>query len=332
MEISPNSTRTILVCGALGNQGSAVVARLLEKGWKVRALTRKPESHGAMALAKKGVELAMGDLEDPESLDAALKGAYGVFSVQDGSVGPEREVMQGKNIADAARRAGVEHFVYSSVAGADRNTGIKIWESKWEVEKHIRKLGLPATIFRPVSFFENYYYNVFHLGILMGWLTSPVKKNRPYQMIATWDIGGFVQLAFERPQEFIGMELEIAGSALTNLENAETFSRVTKRKVRFVEMPMWITYLQMGKDMYTSFRWLNTSGYKADVPELRRRYPELQLKTLEQWLYDEGWDKHARRFTTHKGPGPSKRQKSKNPEVPVKRELRMDSNMAGELN
>jgi uncharacterized protein YbjT (DUF2867 family) len=332
MEISPNSTRTILVCGALGNQGSAVVARLLEKGWKVRALTRRPESHGAMALAKKGVELAMGDLEDPESLDAALKGAYGVFSVQDGSVGAEREVLQGKNMADAAKKAGTEHFVYSSVAGADRNTGIIIWESKWEIEKHIRKLGLPATIFRPVSFFENYYIDIIHLGILMGRLISPVKKDRPYQMIATRDIGGFVQLAFERPEEFMGMELEIAGSALTNLQSTETFSRVTKRKVRFFQLPMWIAYLQMGKDIYKSFRWFNTSGYKADVPELRRRYPELKLKTLEQWLYDEGWDKHARRFTIHKDSGSSKGQNGGRQKEPVKRELRMDSNMVGELN
>jgi|SRR5580658_1451514 uncharacterized protein YbjT (DUF2867 family) len=298
MENSLNSTKTILVCGALGNQGGAVVARLLEKGWKVRALTRRPQSDAALALANKGVEVAKGDLEDTASLDAALEGAYGVFSVQDGSLGAEHEIVQGKNMADAAKKSGVEHFVYSSVAGADRNTGIKIWECKWEIEKHIRKLGLPATIFRPVSFFENYYINIFHLGILMGWLTSPVKKNRPYQMIATRDIGGFVQLALERPQEFIGMELEIAGSAQTNLENAETFSRVTRRKVRFIQVPMWFTYLQLGKDMYKSFQWINTCGYRADVPELRRRYPELKLKTLEQWLYDEGWHKHARRWGT----------------------------------
>jgi len=294
MENSANSTKTILVCGALGNQGGAVVTRLLEKGWKVRGLTRSPESPAALALEKKGVELAKGDLDDPASLDAALKGAYGVFSVQDGSNSGEREVTQGMKIADAAKRAGIEHFVYTSVAVADRNTGINIWERKWEIEKHIRKLGIPATIFRPVSFYENYYINIFHLGILMGWLTSPVKKDRPYQMIATCDIGGFVQLAFERPQEFIGMELEIAGSAQTNLEKAETFSRVTKRNVRFIHIPIWLTYLQLGKDVTKSFQWLNTNGYKADVQELCRRYPELKLKSLEQWLYDEGWDKHAR--------------------------------------
>jgi len=224
-----------------------------------------------------------------------------VFSVQDGSVGAEREVMQGKNMADAAKKAGIKHFVYTSVAGAPKNPGVNIPMRKVQVEKHIRELGIPYTIFRPVSFFEDYYYHIFHLGILHGWLTSPVKKDRPYQMIAAWDIGGFVQLAFERPEEFIGMELSIAGSALTNLENAEVFSRVTRRKVRFLEMPDWMTYLGMGKGVYKFFHWLNTGGYDADVPELRRRYPELKLKTLEQWLYEEGWDKHARLIKIHKG-------------------------------
>ena len=301
MADSANSTKTILVCGALGNQGGAVVSRLLEKGWHVRALTRRPESQAAQALVKRGVELAKGDLEDPATLDAAVTGAYGVFSVQDGSVDAEREVAQGKNMADSSKKAGVEHFVFSSVAGADRNSGIKRWERKWAVEKHIRELGLPATIIRPVSFFENYYLDVFHLCILMGWFISPVKKHRVYQMIAAADIAGFVRLAFERPSEFIGKELEIAGSALTNLETAETFGRVTNRKVRFVEMPMWIARFQMGKDDCNFFSWLNTSGYRADVPELRRRYPEVELRTLEQWLYDEGWNKHARRVTIRKG-------------------------------
>jgi len=301
MENSPNSTKTILVCGALGNQGGAVVSRLLEKGWKVRALTRKPQSHGALELAKRGVEVAKGDLEDPASLDAALVGAYGVFSVQDGSVGAEREVMQGKNIADAAKKAGTKHLVYNSVAGAPKNPGVNIPMRKVQVEKHIRELGIPYTILRPVSFFEDYYYHVFHLGILHGLLTSAIKKDVPYQMIAASDIGGFVELAFSRPEEFIGMELSIAGSSLTNVEHAKIFSRVTRRKVRFFALPGWMTYLGMGKDVYKLFRWLNAGGYDADVPELRRRYPELQLKTLEQWLYDEGWDKHARVIRIHKG-------------------------------
>jgi len=267
---------------------------MLEKGWKLRALTRNLQSRAAQVLAQQGVELMQGDLEDPVSVEAAVRGAYGVFSVQDGAVDRQREIQQGKNLADAALKAGVAHFVYNSVGGADRNSGIDVWERKWEIEQYVRKVGLPATIFRPASFFENYYRAFLEIPILKGTLRSPVRADKEYQMIATCDIAGFVQLAFERPAEFIGMQLEIAGSGLTNRECAEVFSRVLKRPVKFRAIPMPLARIFLGKDIYQMFVWLNESGYKADIPELRRRYPELRLKSLEDWLYMEGWQKHAR--------------------------------------
>jgi uncharacterized protein YbjT (DUF2867 family) len=301
MANSVDSTKVVLVAGAAGQQGGAVVARMLEKGWSLRALTRRPDSPASQALAKQGIDLVKGDLENPASLDAAVQGFYGVFSVQDGAVGAVREVQQGKNMADAAKKAGIEHFVYTSVGGADRNTGISIWERKWEVENHIRKIGLPYTILRPTSFFEDYFFQMFEMEILRGRLWSPVRADQPYQMIATWDIGGFVQLAFERPAEFIGTELEIAGSALTNREAAEVFSKVRKSKVTFHQIPPAMTRVVMGKDVNKMFVWLNASGYKADVPGLRRKYPELQLKNLEDWLRMERWHKHARPVHITKG-------------------------------
>src|SRR5262245_45474930 len=148
-----NTDKTVLVTGATGRQGGAVIRHMLPKGWKLRALTRNPDGPAAQDLADQGVEVMRGDLEDPTSLERAVRGVYGVYSVQDfWTVGAKREVQQGKNMADAAKKFGVEHFVYSSVGGAERNSGIDHWESKWEVEKHIRKLGLPATIIRPAAF------------------------------------------------------------------------------------------------------------------------------------------------------------------------------------
>src|SRR5262249_56055761 len=85
-----------------------------------------------------------------------------------GSVGTKREGREGKNIGDAAKRAGVEHFVYSSAGGAERNSGIDHFESKWEIENYIRKLGLPATMIRPVAFMENYYIDQVEIGCLQG--------------------------------------------------------------------------------------------------------------------------------------------------------------------
>jgi uncharacterized protein YbjT (DUF2867 family) len=141
-------------------------------------------------------------------------------------VGAKREVQQGKNVADAGKKAGVKHFVYSSVGGAERNTGITHWESKWAIEKQIRKLGLPTTILRPVSFMETYHILDVKVGILKGKLADPIRTDKPYQTIATDDIGAFAALAFERPKDFIGLELEIAGSELTNPEAPQVFSRV----------------------------------------------------------------------------------------------------------
>jgi uncharacterized protein YbjT (DUF2867 family) len=297
-----NAGSTVLVTGATGRQGGAVIRHLLPKGWKLRALTRNSSSYAAKELARRGVEVVQGDLEDPSSLDRASLGVYGIYSVQDfWTVGAKREVQQGKNLAEVAKKAGVQHFVYSSVGGAERNTGITHWETKWEIEKHIRKLNLPATILRPASFMETYHILEVEVGILKGKLADPIRADKPYQTIATDDIGAFAALAFERPKDFIGLELEIAGSELTNLEAAKVFSRVLGKPVKFRKLPMPIVRLFLGKEFYEMFRWFNEAGYKADIADLHRRYPEAHLHTLEEWLREEGWNKRALRFQAPKG-------------------------------
>ena len=293
--------RTVLVTGATGRQGGAVIRHMLPKGWRLRALTRNPKGHEAQSLARQGVEVIQGDLENATSLARAVTGVYGVYSVQDfWAVGAKREVQQGKNMADAAKRANVKHFVYCSVGGAERNTGIPHWQSKWEVENYIRSLGLPATMIRPAAFMETYYIDQVEIGILKGKLADPIRGDKPYQTIATDNIGAFVALALERPSEFIGKELEIAGSELTNLEAAKVFSRVLGKPVKFQKLPLPLVRLVLGKEFYTMFRWFNEAGFQADIPSLRRAYPEVQLCTLEEWLRNEGWHKRAKRVRAPK--------------------------------
>ena len=154
---------------------------------------------------------------------------------------------------------------------------------------------------RPVGFMENYYIDQVEIGILKGKLMDPIRAGKPYQTIATNDIGAFAALAFERPKEFIGMELEIAGSELTNPEAAQVFSRVLGKRVKFQKLPMPMVRLVLGKEFYQMFRWFNTAGFQANIADLRKRYPEIQLQTLEQWLYNEGWHKRARRVRPPKG-------------------------------
>jgi uncharacterized protein YbjT (DUF2867 family) len=148
---------------------------------------------------------------------------------------------------------------------------------------------------------ENYYIDQVEIGILKGKLMDPIRADKPYQTIAIDDIGAFVALAFERPKEFIGEALEIAGSELTNPQAADIFGRVLGKKVKFRKLPLPIVRLVLGKEFYQMFRWFNHAGFKADIEGLRRRYPEVHLRSLEEWLRDEGWHKRARRVRAPKG-------------------------------
>ena len=298
-----SSGETLLITGATGRQGGAVLRHLLKQGgWKLRALVHRTDPRGIDGLTQQGVEVVQGDLEDVSSLEVAVRGAYGVYSVQNfWAVGARREVQQGRNLAAVAKKAGVQHFVYSSVGGAERKTGIPHWESKWEIENYIRQLKLPATVLRPVSFMETYHILEVEVGILKGKLADAVRGDKPYQTIATDDIGAFAALAFARPKDFVGLELEIAGSELTNPETAKVFSRVMGKPVKFRKLPLPIVRVFLGREFYLMFRWFNEAGYKADITELKRRYPEVHLHSLEEWLREDGWDKRALRFRAPKG-------------------------------
>jgi uncharacterized protein YbjT (DUF2867 family) len=290
----------ILVTGATGRQGGATVRSLLERGLPVRALCRSPDKPEALALAKSGVEIARGDLEDMGSLVRAMAGVRGAFSVQNWwETGARREVLQGRNVADAAKQAGVPHLVYSSVGGADRDADITHWRTKWQIELHIRALGVPCTILRPVTFMETYYIPAVEKGILGGTLRDPVRGDRKLQLIATSDIGQWAALAFARPSEFVGKALEIAGDELTNVEIAATFARVLGRRVVFRKLPLFLTRIVLGKEFHQMFRWFNDEGYRADVPGLRRDYPEVSSTSLEDWLRREGWASKGTRYARH---------------------------------
>src|SRR6266849_6340490 len=163
------------------------------------------------------------------------------------------------------------------------------------------KVCMAFTVFRSAAFMENYYIDQVEIGILKGKLMDPIRADKPYQTIATDDIGAFAALAFERPKEFIGSEPEIAGSELTNPQAAQVFSRVLGRPVKFQKLPMLMVRLVLGKEFYQMFRWFNAEGFKANIPELRRRYPDVRRHTLEEWLRAEGWHKRARHVVPPKG-------------------------------
>jgi len=261
--------RTILVAGATGRQGGATVRALLERGYSVRALTRHPESERAKKLAAAGVEVVKGDLGDPASLRAAVEGVHGVFSVTDfWEHGHDKEIAHGKNLADAAQAAGVKHFVYSSVGGADRATNVGHFESKWQVEQHLKTLSMPWTVLRPVSFMENWDPAEFKSGKLQ----SPLAPTTHLQQISVDDIGRFAAEAFDHPDEWVGKTVEIAGDDRTMAEITAAIGKALGREVVYEQIPWADFEKDAPPDITAMFKWFEADGYHADVAGLRARH------------------------------------------------------------
>ena len=188
-----NAERLVLVCGATGNQGGAVARSLLDRGFGVRALTRDPQKPEAQALADQGAEVVQGDMEDRSAMERVLEGVYGIFSMQNfWETGYDREVLQGKTVADAIKEAGVQHCVYSSVGSAHRQTGIPHFDSKWEIEEHLRTLDLPYAVLRPVFFMQN--WEMMREQVLGGTLAQPLDPDKPFQHGAVEDVGAFTAI------------------------------------------------------------------------------------------------------------------------------------------
>jgi uncharacterized protein YbjT (DUF2867 family) len=244
-------------------------------------------SLAARALAATGVAIIQGDFDDRASLARALAGMYGAYAVQNPwqSGGVEGEVRQGIAFADAAKAAGVQHLVYSSVGSAHRQTGIPHFESKYQIEAHIHAIGLPHTTLRPVFLMENFLFN--RDPIMSGTLAEPLMPATPLQMVAVDDIGAFAALAFAAPELWLGRAIELAGDELTMPQAAECFGRVIGRPVRYVQVPMAELRRTQGEDQAMMFSWFNQVGYGADLPTLRTLYPA--LTTLEEWLRRTGW-------------------------------------------
>lgn len=280
--------RTILVTGATGKQGGAAARQLLDAGYDVRALTRDPKKESAEELRSLGAEVVEGDLDDRASLERAVEGAYGVFSVQNfWETGYDREVEQGVRMADVAADAGVEHFVYSSVGGAERNTGIPHFDSKYEIEEHVRSLDMPYTTLRPVFFMNNWEADMFKNMVLGGTLAQPLSPDTPFQQIDVDDIGAFVALAFDNPSVWIGRELEIAGDERTMEEIARTFSDVIGRDVNYHQVPWDDFREQAGEEYAVMYRWFEDEGYEADVESLSAEHPD--LVAFDDYLVAHGW-------------------------------------------
>ncbi|MFJ3566981.1 NmrA/HSCARG family protein [Streptomyces diastaticus] len=272
----------ILVTGATGLQGGAVARELVGRGRAVAALVRDPAAGRARALADLGVELVRGDLDDESSLRAALEGFYGLFAVQNfmTPAGLGGEVRQGRALARAAKAAGVGHVVYTSVGGAERESGVPHFDSKRGIERYLAGTGVPLTVLRPTFFMDNFAAHGPELvdGTLVVRLA--LKPDTRVQFIAVQDIGFFAAEAFDRPQAYVGRSVEIAGDALTATEIAEAFAARSGLPARFEELSLDAVahnpYIPNAPDIALMFEWFQEHGYRADIAALRAEHPGLQ--------------------------------------------------------
>jgi len=263
-------TRIVLVTGATGKQGGAVARHLAGKGFKIRAMTRKVDSNAAKTLAAAGAEVVKGDLNDAASLESALTGAWGAFAVQNTwEAGVEGEEEQGKRFAMTARKVGIQHFVYSSVGSAHRQTGIPHFENKWRIEETIRGLGFPSrVIIRPVFFMENltspWFLNDDQLCVAMDPKTV-------LQMIAVDDIGKYGARAFTDASALNGREIDLAGDAVTIPQAATILSRGLGRTIKFVRVPIE-EVRKNSQDLALMLEWFDRVGYNADIKGLEHEF------------------------------------------------------------
>lgn len=271
----------ILVTGGTGHQGGAAARHLLEDGWIVRALVRDPSKPASLALGVAGCELVEGDLDDPASLYAALDGCHGGYLVTTPrDVGPEGEAQEGIAFVDAAAHAGIEHLVFSSVSGAEREDGTTFQVPKHRIEAHIAEMGMRATVWRPFSFLENFLRQ--RDDIVSGHLRAPVDPDVVRQFIAVDDIGKFVALAFREHDRFAGVTAEIASDEMTMPEVAEMFSLA-------LDIPVVFEQIEPPAGMVTMHNPApgDPPRLRADLESLRQMVPDLW--TVDRWIRAQDW-------------------------------------------
>ena len=280
-----SNENVVLVTGGTGSQGGATVTHLLAaKKIHVRVLTRNLVSTKAKSLAARGVELIKGDFDDEASLRKALAGVSAAFSVQQWTEkgGTAAEELHGKRFADAAKASDCPHLVYSSAEGVERKSGLAHYESKWAIEQHIRDLGLPATILRPVGFMDAFGVPAMQRGMFLGIFRANFGVSLPVQFVATYDIGWFAARVLEDPEHYAGRVIPLAGDELSIGEIIRTFKTVTGRKPWVAPIPAFLAKRAMPKEFLDMFRWIREKGFKADIAEVRQEYP--QLLTFAGWV------------------------------------------------
>ena len=295
------ATRRLVVTGATGKQGGALITALLSKPsqpFEIYALTRNKASKSAQALASKpNVHVIQGDFSKPDDIFKQVQEPWGLFSVTM-PISAKTEERQGKAMTRAAIDAGVEHIVFTATerggqVESDSNpTIVPHFISKYNIERDIRqqseqsKQGTTWTFLRPVAFMQNMSNNFFGRGFVAVWRLNGLE--RKLHLISTTDIGKVAAEVFLNAgkEEYRNQAISLAGDELSPNDAAKIFQEVTGKELPwtygFVGGALrWVLHEQLG----IMFNWFKTDGFKVDVVTLRQQYPF--LKDFRAWLVEE---------------------------------------------
>ncbi|MGI2902777.1 NmrA family NAD(P)-binding protein [Tolypothrix sp. VBCCA 56010] len=284
----------VLLIGVTGGTGGNVVKGFREQEvTNLRAITRKIDLNrpSLSKMSEVGVELVEANLDDENSLAAAMDGISAIYchaTSADSAKPDPLEVERAKRVAQAAKKADIKHFVYNSAGGADRNSGIPHIEQKYKVEQILSSAGLPTTMLRACLFMEEFWKKYTRPSILKGTFPFSIQPDKPLHLITTIDMGRVAACVMKNPDKYIGQEIELAGDVLTPKQLAEAFSKAQGTTVVHKETPAWIFLLLFQKELYALIQWYRRKGYQADVQHLRQEFPGL-LTTFDEFLQETNW-------------------------------------------
>lgn len=290
-----NEIESVLVFGATGNQGGAVVTHLSESEdrFHITGLTRRPDSDDAHELAARDIEVVEGNLNDKDSLREPVRDADAVFLPTNyWSVGYEQQVRQGNNLADVAAEEGVSHVVFSGDFKHDQDTGIRPFDAAWEIDQSLQSKNLPLTVLKPAFMMQN-FEPLFEDVIEDGRLAQPVSEGIELQMVDVDDVGRIAAQIFETPDAYAGRRFDLAGDEHTLAEAADVFGEVTGKSVEPFHVPDAEARELYGDDFADMFDYFNEHGYNADIESLRSTFGS-GFTTLEEYLREHGWENKSR--------------------------------------
>ena len=293
---------TIAVTGATGAQGGATARALLTAGHQVRALTRRPGSPEAHTLRDLGADVRHADFNNRTSLDTALAGADSLFAITTPfGTDTNTETRHGMTLIDAAAHLG--HIVFTSVAHADRDTGVPHYDSKRLVERHLRASGVPWTVIAPAAFMDNYASGWTLDGLRDNTFAWPMPPNRPLTLIPATDIGAFAALTLTCRDEFTGQRIDIASDERTPAQMASILAAATGRPITHQEVPLAHVRTRSA-DLAAMFDYFANVGLDVDVAGLRRDYPEVGWHTFADWATTQDWPTllASASVSAHQGP------------------------------